>query len=1747
MIKTLRLMLLALLTMVGGNVLAETVTWNPSELYSANTPITEVTVNDKISLVADKASGTTAPQYYANGTSLRLYAGNTLAVNGAEGVTITKVVFTFGSGDGSNEITSDVESFDGTTWTGESQNVVFTESGTKGNRRIAAVEVTYDVAAAGANEATWLASSHDALQTVLVGNDLTLKWEEGGGDMAPKYSGDYVYFYNGNRVTVAGASDAVKIQKIVFKFKADTKNGLATCDASGKNVSTAGITNDNEALTTTWEGEANSVIFRATQGTGVRYIESITVTYEGSAPVVAKAPVLAITQDNIADTYDMDANGVFVVYYENQGNVAAENAKLTLFVDGAENASKTIGTLNIGASAQNFWNAKYNLEGLEAGEHQVYLSLTADNAETVSTTAKTVTFTKKAPEAAYTISAQAVTVPYDTESYAVVATLKETNNVAGANVKVQLRKGIADVLAEQTIEAIAANGEQQVTLTVAKELFEEGEKTYNLYVNDKFLAQVAVTFEAAPVTDQIDMAITAVQGPNTIDLAAEAPVYKVYYENKGNVKVENAEIKLLVNDNEAGSETVTVEPNQSGVAQFTLDVATLFDPAEDLGLEATIEGFVNVDGDVDATNNKSSMTATITKSVPQATFEVAAENVTVAYGAESYQVVAKVKNTSETVAAEGVQVLLQRNAQNVADAQTIDLAAGEEKEVTFTVAAPEGGFTPGETQLWVMVKAYDKTMTQQEVTITFEEAPAEEVIDMAIVAIQGVSKISLQAENKVQVWYQNKGTKDLENVAIMFSMNDNAQEQAVNVEAGKSGYAEFTIDTSDIEPAEDTEAELVAWVNVEGDADATNNKVTKVLPIVSGEVEPAAEIAINPISGWEVEAGEQEISVSVVVYNNGDADAKDVKIQLYKDYPTILAEETIDVPAGDEVKYKYVTMKFNYTFEQGKNYEFTVFTNYADDDASNNMQTFTISCPAPVAEVGLVKIADIQATTEEEVKINAVVKNNSSIEATDVKVGVYTQDENFQYQLVGLLKTIETIAAGEQAEVEFNLGTLEAGTYRYYVRIVNNDANMDNNMQDVTVKVTEPVADFIDMAIIAVQGKNELDLNGENIYKVHYRNEGNVTVENADIILLIDGENEAGRQTVTVAPNEQGVAEFTIDLADFDPVEDLGREVTLMGFVNVDGDVNADNNKSSMTATIVKNAPQATFEVVAAEAVTVAYGAESFEIKATVKNTSEVDAENVEVKLFCNTTIATKTIETLAAGAETEVTFTIEATEEAPFTFGRTVTYFVQAPKTQAAVEVTFEAEPVAEVIDMAITSIMGLSQIDLTKENKVQVWYENRGTVDLENVAVMLSVNDNAQEQAVSVAAGKSGYVEFTIDNADFEAGEDVEAELIAWVNVEGDADNSNDKQTRTVPVTNGETPVATFSVTAENVSVEYGAEYFEIKAVVENTSDVDATNVEVRLLKGITEVATTTISELPAGGKQPVVFQIEPTDENPFVAGTTATYYVQVAGQAQAEADVTFEQQPVEQVIDLAVTAIGGTLSVEVETNYLTIFVENKGTVDVTGAVVTLKAGETELGTGTVTVKAGSNGFCSIAVPATALQDDPFEVTATIEVEGDADLTNNTLTKSFDVVLPEAQVEITVADVTVKPNTTSFTIPVKVKNLRDNYAAKNVKVVIYDGFNTIGTATETIAAGAEVTVNVSIELETAYEENVTKTLKAWATGYSDYVEFTLTVSEATSINALMQQLGENVQVYTLEGKKVSTLKKGQVYIVNGRKVAVK
>lgn len=110
--------------------------------YTNQQAIASITIGD-VTVTLDKGTNSNAPKYYTSGTAIRAYGGNTLAFSASGDYKISKIVITFGTSDGSNEITASVGTFDTDTWTGESASVTLTIGGTSGNRRIAAIEVFY--------------------------------------------------------------------------------------------------------------------------------------------------------------------------------------------------------------------------------------------------------------------------------------------------------------------------------------------------------------------------------------------------------------------------------------------------------------------------------------------------------------------------------------------------------------------------------------------------------------------------------------------------------------------------------------------------------------------------------------------------------------------------------------------------------------------------------------------------------------------------------------------------------------------------------------------------------------------------------------------------------------------------------------------------------------------------------------------------------------------------------------------------------------------------------------------------------------------------------------------------------------------------------------------------------------------------------------------------------------------------------------------------------------------------------------------------------------------------------------------------------------------------------------------------------------------------------------------------------------------------------------------------------------------
>lgn len=162
------LLLVAMIVTGAGSAWAAEETITFSELGYENQQAVGLVKGTNFTLEFDKGTNTNLPKYYTNGSAVRCYGGNWFEVT--SDYKITKVVLTFGSSDGSNEITTDVETYSNGTWEGSSKSVKFTIGGTTGNRRIASITVTTadEAAAVAAPTFSPVGGTYDEAQNVTI-------------------------------------------------------------------------------------------------------------------------------------------------------------------------------------------------------------------------------------------------------------------------------------------------------------------------------------------------------------------------------------------------------------------------------------------------------------------------------------------------------------------------------------------------------------------------------------------------------------------------------------------------------------------------------------------------------------------------------------------------------------------------------------------------------------------------------------------------------------------------------------------------------------------------------------------------------------------------------------------------------------------------------------------------------------------------------------------------------------------------------------------------------------------------------------------------------------------------------------------------------------------------------------------------------------------------------------------------------------------------------------------------------------------------------------------------------------------------------------------------------------------------------------------------------------------------------------------------------------------------------------------
>lgn len=117
-------------------------TYIPSEQGYANAEVVTSAYSEGFRFIFDKGTYNYSPTYYNNGEALRFYSNNTLTISAPARGIISSIVFVFSETDGSNPLTANVGSFDGTIWTGLSKSVTFTVGGNSGHRKVYSITVT---------------------------------------------------------------------------------------------------------------------------------------------------------------------------------------------------------------------------------------------------------------------------------------------------------------------------------------------------------------------------------------------------------------------------------------------------------------------------------------------------------------------------------------------------------------------------------------------------------------------------------------------------------------------------------------------------------------------------------------------------------------------------------------------------------------------------------------------------------------------------------------------------------------------------------------------------------------------------------------------------------------------------------------------------------------------------------------------------------------------------------------------------------------------------------------------------------------------------------------------------------------------------------------------------------------------------------------------------------------------------------------------------------------------------------------------------------------------------------------------------------------------------------------------------------------------------------------------------------------------------------------------------------------------
>ena len=128
----------ATLTSSGGGETTTTLNFS-QQGYANQEKVTSLEIGG-VTVSFSQGEASDPPAYYNTGTAIRVYAKGSFTVSSTN--TISQIEITFGTGDGTNEISTNVGDYSDGTWKGSANEIIFTVGGDSKHRRIKSIAVT---------------------------------------------------------------------------------------------------------------------------------------------------------------------------------------------------------------------------------------------------------------------------------------------------------------------------------------------------------------------------------------------------------------------------------------------------------------------------------------------------------------------------------------------------------------------------------------------------------------------------------------------------------------------------------------------------------------------------------------------------------------------------------------------------------------------------------------------------------------------------------------------------------------------------------------------------------------------------------------------------------------------------------------------------------------------------------------------------------------------------------------------------------------------------------------------------------------------------------------------------------------------------------------------------------------------------------------------------------------------------------------------------------------------------------------------------------------------------------------------------------------------------------------------------------------------------------------------------------------------------------------------------------------------